>query len=316
MRIDFFIQQFINSLSLGSLYALVAIGYTMIYAAIRVINFAHGDVMIWGAFISLIIMGLIFNWQEIEMNNVSFYTFSASNFLATLFVSLLGMLIYVLVYRPLLDKKAPRITMLIAAIAVSFFLESLFNVIANNLLGGSFQTFYFPRFFGIILYLGDATISITSLIIPIVVLVMVSILIYIMKTHKIGIAIRALSYDIEMVKLMGINTNLLISIIFFVSSAYAGVGGIFYAIEFPSIDPYMGIFLGLKAFAAAVIGGIGSIGGAVIGSFILGFVETMLPGFFPSLGVWKDAFAFILLIFILLFKPTGILGKDFERQRF
>ena len=115
---------------------------------------------------------------------------------------------------------------------------------------------------------------------------------------------------------MGANSNLIIAFVFALGSILAAVGGVAYAMAYPSIDPYMGMLVGLKAFAAAVVGGIGSVTGAVIGGFILGFVEVAIPGFFPELGGWKDAFAFILLIFVLLFKPTGIMGIDFERQRF
>jgi branched-chain amino acid transport system permease protein len=139
---------------------------------------------------------------------------------------------------------------------------------------------------------------------------------YILYRTKIGIAIRALAFDIQTVKLMGADSNKIIAFVFGLGSALAAVGGITYAMAYPSIDPYMGMLVGLKAFAAAVVGGIGSVTGAVIGGFILGFAEVAIPGFFPDLGGWKDAFAFILLIFVLLFKPTGIMGIDFERQRF
>jgi branched-chain amino acid transport system permease protein len=147
-------------------------------------------------------------------------------------------------------------------------------------------------------------------------LALLGIVLYILYKTKMGIAIRALAFDIVTVKLMGADSNKIIAFVFALGSALAAIGGIAYAMAYPSIDPYMGMLVGLKAFAAAVVGGIGSVTGAVIGGFILGFAEVAIPGFFPELGGWKDAFAFIFLIFVLLFKPTGIMGIDFERQRF
>jgi branched-chain amino acid transport system permease protein len=286
------------------MYALIAIGYTLVYGVLRLINFAHGDIMMVGAFMAFIffkIMGL------------NFYVAVTLSIIVT---AIVGILTYVSVYKPLLDKNAPKISLLITAIGISFFLESLFNVIANQYLGGTYQAFYFPKWFSAILHIKSLTIPVLTLIIPIMTLILLLIVLYILYKTKIGIAIRALAFDINTVKLMGADSNKIIAFVFALGSALAAIGGISYAMAYPSIDPYMGMLVGLKAFAAAVVGGIGSVTGAVIGGFILGFAEVAIPGFFPELGGWKDAFAFIFLIFVLLFKPTGIMGIDFERQRF
>jgi branched-chain amino acid transport system permease protein len=304
MNIGFVIQQIVNGFSLGSMYALIAIGYTLVYGVLRLINFAHGDIMMVGAFMAFIffkIMGL---------------NFYVAVLFSIIFTSFVGILTYVSAYKPLLDKGAPKISLLITAIGISFFLESLFNVIANQYLGGTYQAFYFPKWFSQIIHIGNVTIPVLTIIVPILTLLLLGVVLFILYKTKIGIAIRALAFDIVTVKLMGANSNIIIGFVFALGSALAAIGGIAYAMAYPSIDPYMGMLVGLKAFAAAVVGGIGSVTGAVIGGFILGFVEVAIPGFFPELGGWKDAFAFILLIFVLLFKPTGIMGIDFERQRF
>ncbi|WP_024788217.1 MULTISPECIES: branched-chain amino acid ABC transporter permease [unclassified Lebetimonas] len=304
MSLSFILQQIINGFSLGSMYALIAIGYTLVYGVLRLINFAHGDIMMVGAFMAFIffkIMGL------------NFYVAVTLSIIVT---AIVGILTYVSAYKPLLDKNAPKISLLITAIGISFFLESLFNVIANQYLGGTYQAFYFPKWFSTILHIKSLTIPVLTLIIPIITLILLLVVLYILYKTKIGIAIRALAFDINTVKLMGADSNKIIAFVFALGSALAAIGGISYAMAYPSIDPYMGMLVGLKAFAAAVVGGIGSVTGAVIGGFILGFAEVAIPGFFPELGGWKDAFAFIFLIFVLLFKPTGIMGIDFERQRF
>ena len=304
MDFSFVLQQIVNGFSLGSMYALIAIGYTLVYGVLRLINFAHGDIMMVGAFMAFIffkIMGL---------------NFYVSVLFAIIFTAGVGILTYLSAYKPLLDKDAPKISLLITAIGISFFLESLFNVIANQYLGGTYQAFYFPKWFSHIIHIGSLTMPVLTIIVPVLTLLLLGIVLYILYKTKIGIAIRALAFDIQTVKLMGADSNKIIAFVFALGSTLAAIGGIAYAMAYPSIDPYMGMLVGLKAFAAAVVGGIGSVTGAVIGGFILGFAEVAIPGFLPELGGWKDAFAFIFLIFVLLFKPTGIMGIDFERQRF
>jgi len=304
MSASFILQQIINGFSLGSMYALIAIGYTLVYGVLRLINFAHGDIMMVGAFMTFIFFKIL---------GLNFYV--AVTF-AIIFTAFVGILTYFSAYKPLLEKGAPKISLLITAIGISFFLESIFNVIANQCLGGTYQAFYFPKYFSKIIHIGGLDIPTLTILVPILTLLMLGVVLYILYKTKIGIAIRALAFDIQTVKLMGADSNIIIAFVFALGSALAAIGGVTYAMAYPSIDPYMGMLVGLKAFAAAVVGGIGSVTGAVIGGFILGFVEIAIPGFFPDLGGWKDAFAFILLIFVLLFKPTGIMGIDFERQRF
>ena len=313
MDVGFVLQQIVNGFSLGSMYALIAIGYTLVYGVLRLINFAHGDIMMVGAFMAFIFVGVFTHWTFQHVSMGMFFSAVAISIVLTAGV---GILTHVIAYKPLLDKGAPKISLLITAIGISFFLESVFNVIANQYLGGTYQAFYFPKWFSQIIHVGSLTVPILTIIVPILTLLMLGIVLYILYKTKIGIAIRALAFDIQTVGLMGANSNKIIAFVFALGSALAAIGGVSYAMAYPSIDPYMGMLVGLKAFAAAVVGGIGSVTGAVIGGFILGFAEITIPGFFPELGGWKDAFAFIFLIFVLLFKPTGIMGIDFERQRF
>ncbi len=313
MDFSFIIQQVVNGFSLGSMYALIAIGYTLVYGVLRLINFAHGDIMMVGAFLAFIFVGLLTGWK---FENVTMPVFLTAVGFSIILTAFIGVLTYVTAYKPLLDKNAPKISLLITAIGISFFLESLFNVIANQYFGGNYQSFYFPKWFSQVLHFGDVTVPILTILVPIITLLLLGLVLFILFKTKVGIAIRALAFDIQTVKLMGADSNKIIAFVFALGSALAAIGGVAYAMAYPSIDPYMGVLVGLKAFAAAVVGGIGSVTGAVIGGFILGFVEVAIPGFLPELGGWKDAFAFILLIFVLLFKPTGIMGIDFERQRF
>ena len=293
------LQQFLNALSLGSMYALIAIGYTMVYGVLRLINFAHGDIMMVGAFLAF----SVFSFSN---------SFSLAVLVAIIGASITGMLTYKIAYKPLLDKNAPKISLLITAIGVSFFLENLFNM----LYGGVPQAFKYPQILDTIINISDAVISLSSIIIVIFTIIILVFVLYFLNKTKYGIAIKALAFDINTVKLMGINTDLLIMIVFIIGSALASLGGVFYAISYPSIEPLMGVLVGLKAFAAAVLGGIGSVAGAAIGGFILGFSEIFIVAFFPDIAGYKDAIAFIFLIFILLFRPTGIMGIDFERARF
>jgi branched-chain amino acid transport system permease protein len=293
------LQQFLNALSLGSMYALIAIGYTMVYGVLRLINFAHGDIMMVGAFLAFLVYSVS-------------GSFSLAILVAIIGASLVGVLTYKIAYKPLLDKNAPKISLLITAIGVSFFLENLFNM----LFGGVPKSFSYPAILDKTINISSAVIPLSSVLIAVfTIIVLVLVLLFLNKT-KYGIAIKALAFDMFAVRLMGINVDLMIMIVFIIGSALASLGGIFYAISYPSIDPLMGVLVGLKAFAAAVLGGIGSVAGAAIGGFILGFSEIFIVAFFPDFAGYKDAIAFLFLIFILLFKPTGIMGIDFERSRF
>jgi len=293
-----FMQQMVNGFSLGSMYALIAIGYTMVYGVLRLINFAHGDIMMVGAFLGYTFMAVF----ELP--------FTVTVLLAVIISACLGMLMDKIAYKPLRD--APKISLLITAIGISFFLENAFTVFA----GGVPRAFPVPEYMENIFNVAGVTFSVSSIMVPIVTLVLLLGILFVLYRTKYGMAIRALSFDIKTVNLMGVDANMIIAIVFALGSALAAVGGIFWAVNYPSVEPMMGILVGLKAFAAAVVGGIGSVTGAVLGGFIIGFTEVVVIAFWPELGGYKDAFAFIFLIFVLLFKPTGIMGEDLEKSRF
>ncbi|MFW0522325.1 branched-chain amino acid ABC transporter permease [Klebsiella pneumoniae] len=281
-----FLQQVVNGMSLGGMYALIAIGYTMVYGVLRLINFAHADVMMVGAFSTL------FLFSSVGL------PFGVAVFLTLGLCGLFGMLIDRVAYRPL--RQASKISMLITAIGVSFFLENLFNV----LFGGSSRFFSAPDFFNQTRAFGSVIITNVAWIVPLI-------------TVLLLLAIRAVAFDVNTVRLMGIDANRIISLVFALGSSLAALGGVFYSISYPTIDPLMGVLIGLKAFAAAVLGGIGSVTGAVLGGFILGFTEVVAVAIFPELGGYKDAFAFLFLILVLLFRPVGIMGDErLERSRF
>jgi len=291
MTFQMFLQQLINGVSLGSLYGLIAIGYTMVYGILRLINFAHGDVLMVGcyfAFYALLIFSL--PWY-------------ASFLVAILLTALLGIAIDRGAYLPV--RKAPRISALITAIGVSFLLENLALVI----FGGRPKAFYRPPIFGKVIEWGDLHFLTLSLWIPAITFILIIFLLLIVYRTRTGMAMRAIARDMETVRLMGVDVNRITSITFALGSALAAAGGIMWALKFPQIDPYMGIVPGLKAFVAAVLGGIGNVIGAALGGFLLGLLEIMLVALMPSLGGYKDAFAFLILIGILLFRPIGIMGE-------
>jgi len=297
MDFSTFLQQLVNGASLGSMYALIAIGYTMVYGVLRLINFAHGDIMMVGAFLTY-------------MATAAGLPFSLAVLIGILGSVIVGVLTDKIAYKPL--REAPKISLLITAIGISFFLENLFNVI----FGGVPKAFSAPEYLTKVLHLGEIYLPVTVIIIPVVTVLILGGVLWVLYRTKYGMAIRALAFDIPTVKLMGVDADRIISIVFALGSALAAVGGVFYAVSYPSIDPLMGVIVGLKAFAAAVLGGIGSVTGAVIGGFILGFTEIFVVALFPELGGYKDAFAFFFLILVLLFRPTGIMGEDLERSRF
>ncbi|MBE0492404.1 MAG: branched-chain amino acid ABC transporter permease [Sulfurospirillum sp.] len=298
MDFSVFMQQMVNGFSLGSMYALIAIGYTMVYGVLRLINFAHGDIMMVGAFLAY--FGIAF----LEL------PFVAAVLLAIFGSALLGMLTDKIAYKPL--REAPKISLLITAIGISFFLENAFNVF----FGGVPRAFPVPDYMEYIINLGGLTFSVASLLVPIVTLILLALILLVLFKTKYGMAIRALAFDVNTVNLMGIDANRIIMLVFGMGSALAAIGGVFWALNYPTVEPMMGVLIGLKAFAAAVVGGIGSVTGAVLGGFIIGFTEVVVIAFMPELGGYKDAFAFVFLILVLLFKPTGILGYDFEKSRF
>jgi branched-chain amino acid transport system permease protein len=287
-----FLQQLLNGLSLGAIYALIALGYTMVYGVLRFINFAHSDVFMVGAFIGYY-MGKIIPEGTIWGGIIILLT-------AMIGCALLGMTIERLAYRPL--RGAATLNVLITAIGVSLLLEYSGQVF----FGAAPRTF--PGVFPMTNFqLGSLVISTNQLaVIVIAVLLMIALQFIVFRT-KIGTAMRAVSLNPKAAQLVGVNNDVVISFTFGLGSALAGAGGILYALNYPSIDPLMGVMPGLKAFVAAILGGIGNIPGAALGGLILGTVETFVSG--SQWSTYKDAIAFAILITILLFRPAGLLGK-------
>lgn len=291
MTIPLFLQHLSNGISLGSLYALIAIGYTMVYGILRLINFAHGDIVMLASYAAFYGVGMfVLPWW------LSFP-------LAILLTALMGIVIERAAYKPL--REVPRIQLFTSAVAVSFLLENLGIVI----FGGRPKAFERPAFLDQTIKIGQTTIvSYTPIIILSAIALFAGLMIVVNRT-KVGTAMRALSKDIETTGLMGVNTDRIITISFAIGSALAAAGGILWAIKFPQINPLMGVMPGLKAFIAAVLGGIGNLTGAMIGGFILGITEILIVAFLPQYAGYRDAFAYAILILLLLFRPTGIMGE-------
>ena len=287
-----FLQQLLNGLSLGAIYALIALGYTMVYGVLRFINFAHSEVFMVGAFIGyylgkLVPEGTLWGGLLVLAG-------------AMIGCAILGILVERIVYRPL--RGGPTINVLITAIGVSLLLQYTGQIV----FGAAPRTFP-PIFPSANFRLGTLTISSNQLfVIGVAVALMIGLQLIVFKT-KIGTAMRAVSLNPKAAQLVGVNNNVVISFTFGLGSALAAAGGILYALNYPSIDPLMGVMPGLKAFVAAILGGIGNIPGAALGGLILGTVETFIGG--SQFSTYKDAIAFAILIVILLFKPAGLLGK-------
>jgi len=297
-----FIQQLLNGLSLGSIYALIALGYTMVYGVLRFINFAHGDVYMVGAFSGYYLGGWLINHVGMSSSVLLLVTVLIG---AMIFCALAGLLIERLAYRPL--RNSPRLTVLITAIGVSLFLEF------------SGQVFFgadpkpFPALIPtqMMKYAGLTFTNKELIVLGVTVVLLIGLSFVVLKT-KMGMAMRALSFNPTACSLMGINNNVIISFTFGLGSALAAAAGILSSLNYPVITPLMGLLPGIKAFVAAVLGGIGNIPGAALGGLILGVSETMIVGYGEKIHVppsYRDAVAFVLLIAILLFKPSGLLGK-------
>ncbi len=290
-----FIQQLINGISVGSIYALIALGYTMVYGIIKLINFAHGDVYMLGAFAGL------YATLVLKMSFVPALIFSM------IVCAILGIFIERLAYRPL--RNSPKIVILITAIGVSLLLEYTTMFFLGP------QPRAFPKVFKEISYSllgGKITISNREILIIAVTVILMILLQYIVHNTKIGKAMRAVSYDMQAARLMGINVDTTISITFALGSALAAAAGVLVGIYYNKVFPLMGIMFGLKAFVSAVLGGIGSIPGAMTGGLILGITESLVSGYGSSL--YRDPVAFVILIIILLVKPSGLFGKNVREK--
>ena len=291
---DTFIQQMINGLTLGSVYALIALGYTLVYGIIKLLNFAHGDIFMVGSFISYYLI-LSFN-----MN-----VFVA--FLGTMAITaVLGVVTDQIAYKPL--RNAPRISALITAIGVSYLLRNGMIVLAGAETRAYLQAFEnVPSFVNQSFQIGSITIRAMQVILLVTTIALMVILQFIVQKTKMGKAMRAVSVDADAAQLMGIDTNTVIAFTFVLGSALAGASGMLVGIYYNSISPMLGAGYGTKAFVAAVIGGIGLVPGAVLGGYLLGMIEVMITAYGNSMI--RDAVVYIILIVILLIRPAGLLGK-------
>ena len=295
----YFIQQFLNGLTIGSTYALIAIGYTMVYGIIGMINFAHGEVYMIGAYASFMVMtGLLMLGID------STFLLLTSAFLASIILtSVYGYSIERVAYRPLRGSK--RLIALISAIGMSIFLQNMMRLFQGS------RDIAMPRLISGGWNFGEgdfqASLSYMQLIIFAVTLVTMALLSWFISRSRMGRACRACAEDLQMANLLGINSNTVISLTFVIGAALAAIAGVLLGSYYGVINPYIGFMAGLKAFTAAVLGGIGSIPGAVIGGVLLGVTEAMTGAYFST--EYKDVVSFGLLIAVLLFMPTGILGK-------
>lgn len=288
-----FLQQLINGISLGAIYALIALGYTMVYGVLRFINFAHSDVLMIGAYVG------VFASPYFPKN--SFAGGLGIMLAAMAGCAALGIIIEKLAYRPL--RNSSTLNVLITAIGVSLLLEN------GAQLMWSARSRPFPAIFpGHSIHVAGIVISTSQIAVLVISIALLGMLQWIVLRTRIGTAMRAVSFNPAAASLVGINNDVVISFTFGLGSALAGAGGILYSLNYPSVDPYMGIMPGLKAFVAAVLGGIGNIPGAALGGLIIGVIETFVGGS-QKYSTWRDAIAFAILILILLVRPTGLLGK-------
>jgi len=300
---DIVIQQIVNGLILGSFYTLVALGYSMVYGIIKLLNFAHGDIYMVGAFVGFSILSLLSGTLGDEWGGIL-----VAMVLAMVAVGFLGVFIQRIAYRPLLS--APRLSILITAVGVSLVLSNS-AMVATSGVYKAFNTGLGYEGFD----LGNIHVTFTQLVMMAATVVLMVVLHLFISRTLYGKAMRAISIDMDACRLMGIDVNRVIALTFFIGSALAAAAGVMAGVYYGSIHFFMGFVIGLKAFTAAVIGGIGSIPGAMLGGLTLGLLEsfgTQLPGIGTQ---WKDVFSFGLLILLLIFKPTGILGRtEIERM--
>jgi len=288
------IQQLVNGISLGSIYALIALGYTMVYGIVKLINFAHGDVFMIGAFVGFL---------SITAFHLNFFL---ALILAMVICALLGVIIERIAYKPL--RNATRIAALITAIGVSLLIE-YGTIYIRGAQPEAYPDNVLPARN---LHLFGVEVSTQSLFILLISIVLMVILQFIVHKTKTGKAMRAVSEDMDAARLMGINVDNTISATFAIGSALAGAAGVIFGVYYTKIDPLMGIIPGLKAFVAAVLGGIGNIPGAMVGGLLLGVIESLVSA--AGYSLWRDAVAFVVLILILIFLPTGLFGKNVREK--
>ena len=292
MNLSLIFSQIVNGLQTGAVFALVALGYSMVYGIIRLLNFAHGDIIMVGAYTAFYAM-------------TAFHLHPVLSVVLAVFISMvLGVVIEKVAYTPL--RSAPRLSLLITAIGISFLLEN-----GAQLIFGADTKSMDPIVTGNTT-IGSMNISYAALITIVVSVIAMVALTFLVQKTKLGKAMRAVSEDMGAAQLMGISLNRTISFTFAVGSALAGIGSVLYLCAYPQASPTMGSMLGLKAFVAAVLGGIGSIPGAMIGGFAIGLLEALVSA--VGLSVWKDGAVFAILIIVLLVKPTGIMGHQLTEK--
>jgi branched-chain amino acid transport system permease protein len=284
---------------MGAIYALIALGYTMVYGVLRFINFAHGDVFMLGAFAGYFLAPGVNKFLPAQ----SYLSGAVVLVLAMAICALIGMLIEFLAYRPL--RNRPKLTVLITAIGVSLFIE--YTCQHDKVFGAAPKAF--PKLIPFTTWqIGGLVLDSSQVIVFVTTALLLVALTFIVQRTKVGTAMRAVAFNPQAAALMGVNLNAIISFTFGLGSALAGAGGILYAMNYASIEPLMGVTVGLKAFVAAVFGGIGHLPGAALGGLALGLIETFAGGI-PGVSTYRDGIAFAILILVLLFKPAGLLGK-------
>lgn len=292
-----FLQHIVNGISLGSIYALIALGYTMVYGILQMINFAHSDVYMVGAFAAYYAA----KWLGIE-NHPGLMSLATLLLVSMVSCALLGMVIERMAYRPL--RKAPKLNVLITAIGVSLFLQYTGQIVFGA------DPKVFPEVVNdvVLFHIGDVPLKSSDITVLVVSLLAMTGLHFLIHHSRTGRAMRAVSINAPVAALMGVNVDRMIAFTFVVGSSLAGVGSVLVGVKYPKIEPLMGTMIGLKAFVAAVLGGIGNIPGAVLGGILMGLSEEMVVSYLSS--TYRDALAFGILILILLFKPAGLLGRS------
>lgn len=296
MTVDLFLQFLINGVALGALYALIAIGYTIIYGVVQLINAAHGEFFMVAAFLTM--------WG-VMIYNLPWYI---SFILAALIVVGLGLLVDRVAYRPLREQKTSSF---IGAISVSFLLQNLFVVLFTS----RAKPFPHPEILDRVIHFGEVALPVVNIFIVVGSIILFTILYVIVAHTRAGRAMRAISKDIEVSQLMGVNPNRIIAYAFILSTSFAAIGAFLYCSKFPYVDPFTGVIPGLKAFIGAVVGGIGSIPGAMVGGFLLGLGEIMIVAAFPELTSFRDIFAYVILILFLIFRPGGIFNVRVREEK-
>ena len=298
---EYFLELLLGGLTRGSIYALIALGYTMVYGIIQLINFAHGEIYMIGAFTALIVASIL---TMLGWNHIAIIVIAA--FIVVIYSSAYGYTVEKIAYKPL--RHAPRLSALISAIGMSLFLQNYV------LLAQTSDFLPFPSLIPDFEFLEPYAhiIRSTEIVILVTTTIVMILLTFLIKFTKIGKAMRATAQDRNMAMLVGVDVNRVISVTFIVGSATAALGGVLIASHIGQINFYIGFIAGIKAFVAAVLGGIGSIPGAVLGSLVLGWTESFFTGYVSS--DYEDVFAFLFLVFILIFKPSGIMGRSEQEK--